>query len=85
MPCRNPCRLYIHLAFAYSVGPSSVVRSELGPAPPFPPTRVLEVFWSRALSLVCKVVQYTLHTERPIPNNIDYKEIKEIKKPINTL
>ena len=25
MPCRNPCRLYIHLAFTYSVGPSSVV------------------------------------------------------------
>jgi hypothetical protein len=35
MPCRNPCRLYMHLAFTYSVGPSSVVWSELGPAPPF--------------------------------------------------
>jgi hypothetical protein len=34
---------YIHLAFTYSVGPSSVVGSELGPAPPFPPMRVLEV------------------------------------------
>ena len=53
MPCRNPCRLYIHLAFTYSVGPSSVVwSSELGPAPPFPPMRVLEMQWSRALSLV---------------------------------
>ena len=30
MPCRNPCRLYIHLAFTYSVGPPSVVWSELG-------------------------------------------------------
>ena len=55
MPCRNPCRLYIHLAFTYSIGPSSVVWSELGPAPPFPPMRVLEVQWSRALSLVCEV------------------------------
>ena len=35
MPCRNPCRLYIHLAFTYSVGPSSIAWSELGPAPPF--------------------------------------------------
>ena len=39
----------------YSIGPSSVVRSELGPAPPFPPMRVLEGEWSRALSLVCEV------------------------------
>ena len=54
MPCRNPCGLYIHHAFTYSVGPSSVVWSKLGPAPPFPPLRVLEVYWSRALSLVCK-------------------------------
>ena len=44
MPCRNPCRLYIRLAFTYSVGPSSVVWSELQPAPPFPPMRVLEVY-----------------------------------------
>ena len=32
MPCGNPCRLYIHLAITYSIGPSSVVWSELGPA-----------------------------------------------------
>jgi hypothetical protein len=43
MPCRDPCRLYIHLAFTYSVGPSSIVWSELGPALPCPPMRVLEV------------------------------------------
>jgi len=55
MPCRNPCRLYIHLAFTYSVGPSSVVWSEFGLAPPFPPMRVLEVYWSRALNLVCEM------------------------------
>ena len=43
MPCRNPCRLYIHLPFTYSVCPSSVVWSEIGPAPPFSPMRVLVV------------------------------------------
>jgi len=37
MPCRNSCRLYIHLAFTYYVGPSSVVCNELGLASPFPP------------------------------------------------
>ena len=57
MPCKNPCRRYIHLAFTHSVGPSSIVvwKSELGPAPPFPPMRVLEAYWSRALSLVWEV------------------------------
>ena len=34
---------YIHLAFTYSIGPSGVVGSKLGPAPPFPPMSVLEV------------------------------------------
>ena len=42
MPCRKPCRFYIHLAFTYFVGPLSIVWSELGPALPFPPMRVLE-------------------------------------------
>ena len=28
MPCRNPCRLYIHLAFTYSICPLSVVWSQ---------------------------------------------------------
>jgi hypothetical protein len=41
--------------YAYFVGPSSVVGSELGLAPPFPPMRLLEVNWSRVLSLVCEV------------------------------
>ena len=59
MPCRNPCRLYIHLPFTYSVGPSSVMWSELGPALPFPPMRVLKVYESRALSLVCEVALST--------------------------
>ena len=45
MPCTSPCRLYIHhLAFTYSVGPSSIVwSSKLGLAPPFPPN---ESAWS---------------------------------------
>ena len=55
MPCRNPCRLYIYLAFTYIVGPSSLVCSELGLAPPLPPMRVVEVQWSWTLSLVCEV------------------------------
>ena len=42
---------YIHLEFTYSVGPSSGVwSSELGPAPPFPPMRMLKVSWSRAIN-----------------------------------
>ena len=53
--CRHLCRVYIHLSFTYSAGPSSVVWTELGLAPPFPPMRVLEVKWSRALSHVCEV------------------------------
>jgi hypothetical protein len=43
MSCRSPRRLYIHLAFTYSIGLSSVVWSELGLAPPFPPMGLLEV------------------------------------------
>ena len=50
----------MHLAYTCSVSPSSVVWSELGLAPSFPPTRVLEVYWSRARSLVCEVaLSYT--------------------------
>ena len=55
MPYKNPRRFYTRLAFSYSIGPSSVVRRELGPAPPFPPTRALEMRWSRALSLMCEL------------------------------
>ena len=55
MSRRHPCRLHIHLAFTYSVGPSSGVWSQLGPAPLFPPMRVLEVQWAWALSLMCEV------------------------------
>ena len=45
----------IHLAFTHSIGPSSIVWSELGLSPPFPPMRVLEVQWSRTLSYVYEV------------------------------
>ena len=60
MPHRNPCRLYIHRAFTYSLRWSleqlECEVGELGRAPPFPPMRVvLDVPWSRALSLVCEV------------------------------
>ena len=61
MSCRNPCWLHIHLAFTYSIGPSSVLWSELGPAPPCPPMRVLIVLWSRALSLVYEVAFSNAH------------------------
>ena len=44
------CHVGIHVdstpilhSLTYSIGPSSVVLTELGPAPPFPPTRVLKV------------------------------------------
>ena len=55
MPCRNPWRLCIHLAFTYSISPSSIVWSDLGPTPSSPPMRVLEVHWAWALNLVCEV------------------------------
>ena len=83
MPCRSPCRLYIHLAFTYPVGPSSIVWSELGPSPPFPPMRVLEVQWSRALNLQCEVAfSTTLHYGRgPMAVNMPvWRPLKLIQK-----
>ena len=51
------CDVGIHVDFTstHFVGPSSVLWSKLGPAPPFPPMRVLEVQRSQALSFVCEV------------------------------
>ena len=63
MPCRNLCRLCIHLAFTHAVAPSSVVWSELGPPRPSPPMRVAWSDWSRALSLVREVA---LITDEPV-------------------
>ena len=50
---QSTIRLYIHLAFTYCVGPSSMVSSELNRAPPFPQMKVLEVQGSQALNRVC--------------------------------
>ena len=47
--------IHVHLVFTFSVGPSSVVWSKLGPALAFPPMRVRGVEWSRALILVGEV------------------------------
>jgi hypothetical protein len=55
MPCRNPCRLYIHLCIHILRWSLNRSVKELGPAQPFPPMRLLELYWSRALSLVCEV------------------------------
>ena len=62
MPHRNACGLYIHLAFTYSIGPSSVVWSEIRPTPPFPPMRVLEMQWSRP-SILCVMWPLLLYTK----------------------
>ena len=51
------------------LGPSSALCSELGLAPPLPPTRVLEVQWSRALSLVCEVTLRTKPWNHGTPNH----------------
>jgi hypothetical protein len=65
MPCGSPCRLYIHRAFTYSVGPSSTEWSELGPASTFPPMRALLVQWSRAHNLKYEVaLSYVLVVAR---------------------
>ena len=66
MSCRNPCRLYIHLAFTYSVGPSSLVRSEREWDLPFPAMRVLEVHWSWALGLMCEVAVKWVGAKQPV-------------------
>ena len=64
MACTNPSRLYhpycINL-LCWSLK-HTVVWSELGPAPPFPPMRVFKVQWSRNLSLICEVALRDLFT-----------------------
>ena len=69
------CRLYIHLAFTYSIGPLSVAWSEFGPAPPFPPMGVLEVQWSWAPRLVGEVTLTFLfsatHTKYSSPTHVN--------------
>ena len=66
MPCRNPCKCYIRLAFTYLFGPSSILWSELWPAPPFSPMRALEVQRSRAPSaIVCEAALSLVSTFHP--------------------
>ena len=48
------CHLRIHVDFT-SVGPSNAMWSKLGLQPPFPPMKMLEVQWSRALGPLCEV------------------------------
>ena len=77
------CHVGIHVDYFTSIlhshtllVPSSKVGSELGPAPPFPPMRVLEVWWSWALSRVCEVALGLPHA-----NLLDilYRSSKKIK------
>jgi hypothetical protein len=61
MPRKNPCRLYIHLAFTHSTHPSSIVWNKLGSALLFPPE---ESPWSAmvtGISLICEVAHSTRH------------------------
>ena len=64
------CHVRIHVNFISIVHsltllcPSSTMWSELGPTPPFPPTRVLKVQWSRALSLVGDVALMLMNNVR---------------------
>ena len=60
-----------------SVGPSSIVWIDLGPAPPFLSMRVLEVSWSRALNLVCEVAWNvcTFGWLRPASNDLQTKRL----------
>ena len=55
LPCRTPCRLFIHELFFEPLGLHLLVRSELGRSPPFRPMRALALPWSGAFSLVCEV------------------------------
>ena len=55
MPCRTPCRLFIHELFFGPLGLHLLVWSELGRSLPFRPMRALTLPWLGASSLVCEV------------------------------
>jgi hypothetical protein len=55
MPCRTPCRLFVHELFLGPLGLHLLVWNELGRSPPFQPTRALTLPWSGAFNLVCEV------------------------------
>ena len=54
LPCRTPCRLFIHEVFFGPLVLHLRVWSELGQSPPFRPMRTLRLQWSWAFSLVLK-------------------------------
>ena len=78
--------------YAFFVGPSSVVGSELGPTPPFPPVRLLEVQRSRVLSLLCEVAltvcamigeNRQLLTDEPVEFESKPLEVQDCRKNTN--
>ena len=87
MPRRNLCRLYIHLAFTYSVGLSNEVWSEIGPAQPFPTnesawsimvTRSQSHVWSGSKTIIAfhlhwNIWQYSTKYFQRIPH-LDWSE-----------
>jgi len=55
LPCRTPCRFFIHKLFFRLLGFHLLVWSELGRSPSFLPIRVLTLQWSWAFNLLCEV------------------------------
>ena len=55
LPCKTPCRLFIHEVFFGPLGLHLRVWSELGRSPTFWPMRALRLQWSWAFSHVCEV------------------------------
>ena len=66
LPCRTPCRFFIHEVFFGPLGLHLRMWSELGWSPPFRPMRALRLQWSWAFSLVCEVA-----LSHPIGNTND--------------
>jgi hypothetical protein len=58
MPCRTPCRLFIHENFFGILSLHLLVWSELGWSPPLRPIKALRLQWSQAFSLVWSAPQW---------------------------
>ena len=71
LPCRIPCRLFIHKLFSEPLGLHLLVCSEVGRSPPFRPMRALTLPWSWAFSLVCEVA-LRLHSSFLLPYTCTY-------------
>ena len=78
MPCRNPCRPLHPSCVTYSVDPSNVLWSKLGPTPPFPPMRVFEAYlvtsahsrvWNGRNKLVREANPWSLLLPTQTPNS----------------